>query len=40
MTTVPGQSGGVFQRNNFNYIRAIQQKFPQLKIQVDGGVNH
>jgi pentose-5-phosphate-3-epimerase len=40
MTTVPGQSGGVFPAEAFRYIRQIQQRYPHLKIQVDGGVNH
>lgn len=40
MTTTPGKSGGVFKKENFNYIQAIRSRFPALKIQVDGGVNH
>lgn len=40
MTTTPGQSGGVFPAEAFQYIRKIQQLYPHLKIQVDGGVNH
>lgn len=40
MTTTPGQSGGVFKKENFNYIQSIRREFPALKIQVDGGVNH
>lgn len=40
MTTVPGQSGGVFPAIAFKYIRKVQQRYPNLKIQVDGGVNH
>lgn len=40
MTTSPGESGGVFKKENFEYIRRIRQYFPQLQIQVDGGVNH
>lgn len=40
MTTSPGQSGGVFKKERFDYIRKITQYFPKLQIQVDGGVNH
>ena len=39
MTTVPGQSGGVFDKSNFKKIRQFQQQFPGKRIHVDGGVN-
>ncbi len=39
MTTTPGQSGGVFDKNTFRKIRQFQKKFPGKRIQVDGGVN-
>lgn len=39
MTTTPGQSGGVFRKENFNRIRRFSKLFPYKKIHVDGGVN-
>ncbi|WKN41759.1 CBS domain-containing protein [Tunicatimonas pelagia] len=39
MTTTPGQSGGVFRKDNFNRIRRFGKQFPDKKIHVDGGVN-
>ena len=39
MTTTPGQSGGAFNKSNFNKIRAFQKKYPSKKVHVDGGVN-
>ncbi|MEK6476678.1 CBS domain-containing protein [Catalinimonas sp. 4WD22] len=39
MTTTPGQSGGVFRKDNFNRIRRFGKMFPGKKIHVDGGVN-
>lgn len=39
MTTTPGQSGGVFRKDNFNRIRRFGKMFPAKKIHVDGGVN-
>ncbi|MEQ9439826.1 MAG: CBS domain-containing protein [Cyclobacteriaceae bacterium] len=39
MTTTPGQSGGVFRKDNFNRIRRFGKQFPRKKIHVDGGVN-
>jgi len=39
MTTVPGQSGGRFNKENFSKIREFRQKYPDKKIHVDGGVN-
>ncbi|MFT4601080.1 MAG: ribulose-phosphate 3-epimerase [Arenicella sp.] len=39
MATIPGQSGGKFDKSNFRKIRAFQKKFPNKKVHVDGGVN-
>jgi len=39
MATVPGQSGGVFDRQNFKKIRDFRKKYPNKSIHVDGGVN-
>ncbi len=39
MATVPGQSGGKFDKSNFRRIREFQQKYPTKKVHVDGGVN-
>ncbi|HNR86191.1 MAG: CBS domain-containing protein [Crocinitomicaceae bacterium] len=39
MATIPGQSGGVFDRVNFDKIRKFRNKFPAKSIHVDGGVN-
>lgn len=39
MTTTPGQSGGLFDKNTFKRIRAFQKLYPGITIQVDGGVN-
>lgn len=39
MATIPGQSGGVFDKENFNKIRKFRKKFPTKSIHVDGGVN-
>ncbi|MFT4661425.1 MAG: ribulose-phosphate 3-epimerase [Patiriisocius sp.] len=39
MATVPGQSGGVFDKINFKKIREFRRKHPDKKIHVDGGVN-
>jgi ribulose-phosphate 3-epimerase len=39
MCTTPGMSGGIFQKENFRRIIEIRQRHPQLKVQVDGGVN-
>ena len=39
MCTTPGMSGGSFQRENFQRIIAIKNRFPHLHIQIDGGVN-
>ena len=39
MCTTPGMSGGSFQSENFKRIIEIKNRYPHLKIQVDGGVN-
>ncbi len=39
MATVPGQSGGRFDKKNFQKIRQFQKQYPDKKIHVDGGVN-
>lgn len=39
MATIPGQSGGVFDKINFNKIRQFKQRYPSKAIHVDGGVN-
>jgi ribulose-phosphate 3-epimerase len=39
MTTVPGQSGGSFNKDTFKKIRSFRQRYPDKKIHVDGGVN-
>lgn len=39
MATIPGQSGGSFDKQNFRKIRAFKQAFPGKEIHVDGGVN-
>jgi pentose-5-phosphate-3-epimerase len=39
MATIPGQSGGVFDRQNFDKIRNFRKRYPNKSIHVDGGVN-
>ncbi len=39
MATTPGQSGGKFDRNNFQKIRKFRKMYPSKSIHVDGGVN-
>lgn len=39
MATIPGQSGGVFDKINFSKIRQFRKKYPTKSIHVDGGVN-
>jgi len=39
MATIPGQSGGVFDKVNFDKIRKFRNQFPTKSIHVDGGVN-
>lgn len=39
MATVPGQSGGKFDPQNFRKIRDFKKKYPHKNVHVDGGVN-
>jgi len=39
MATIPGESGGKFDKSNFTKIREFSQQYPEKKIHVDGGVN-
>lgn len=39
MATVPGESGGRFDKINFRKIRRFKKQFPDKEIHVDGGVN-
>ena len=39
MATIPGESGGKFDKSNFRRIRDFKKKYPNKKIHVDGGVN-
>lgn len=39
MATIPGKSGGVFDKINFKKIRDFKSKYPSKSIHVDGGVN-
>ncbi len=39
MCTVPGESGGQFDKINFQRINELKQLHPNIKITVDGGVN-
>ncbi len=39
MATIPGQSGGVFDKVNFSKIRDFKKRYPSKSIHVDGGVN-
>jgi ribulose-phosphate 3-epimerase len=39
MATIPGQSGGLFDKVNFTKIRDFKTKYPEKSIHVDGGVN-
>ena len=39
MATIPGQSGGIFDRLNFEKIRNFRKRYPNKSIHVDGGVN-
>ncbi len=39
MTTTPGHSGGMFNKDTFRKIRQFRRQFPTHQIQVDGGVN-
>jgi len=39
MTTVPGKSGGLFNKENLKKISQFKNTFPDKKIFVDGGIN-
>lgn len=39
MATIPGQSGGVFDKWNFTKIRDFKKRYPAKSVHVDGGVN-
>jgi ribulose-phosphate 3-epimerase len=39
MSTVPGQSGGEFNRGSFQKITEFKNRFPKTRLHVDGGVN-
>ena len=39
MATIPGKSGGEFNKQTFKKIREFRQRFPNKRIHVDGGVN-
>jgi len=39
MATIPGQSGGVFDKQNFQKVRNFQSRWPNKRVHVDGGVN-
>lgn len=39
MATIPGQSGGMFDKVNFDKIRRFRKEYPSKSIHVDGGVN-
>ncbi|NQV54124.1 MAG: CBS domain-containing protein [Flavobacteriales bacterium] len=39
MATIPGESGGRFDKINFRKIRRFKRRFPERGIHVDGGVN-
>jgi pentose-5-phosphate-3-epimerase/CBS domain-containing protein len=39
MATVPGESGGRFEKSNFRKIREFRNTYPDKRIHVDGGVD-
>jgi len=39
MATIPGQSGGKFDAQNFGKIQEFRKQFPDKAVHVDGGVN-
>ncbi len=39
MATIPGESGGKFDKRNFRRIREFKKRYPNKRIHVDGGVN-
>lgn len=39
MATIPGKSGGAFNKDIFRKIRLFKKRFPEKRVHVDGGVN-
>jgi pentose-5-phosphate-3-epimerase len=39
MTTIPGESGGQFQKENFRRIRKFRNQYQDKDLHVDGGIN-
>jgi ribulose-phosphate 3-epimerase len=39
MTTIPGESGGQFQKENFRRIRKFRNRYQDKDLHVDGGIN-
>jgi len=39
MCTTPGESGGKFQKENFQKINRLKFEYPSLSVTIDGGVN-
>ena len=39
MATIPGKSGGEFNKDIFRKIRMFQKRYPEKRVHVDGGVN-
>lgn len=39
MSTVPGESGGTFNKNSFQKIIDFKQSYPNTRIHADGGIN-
>lgn len=40
MCSQPGISGAKFMENSYDFIRSIREKFPEIKINVDGGIDN
>ena len=40
MCSEPGVSGAKFMENSYDFIRSIREKFPYIKINVDGGIDN
>ncbi|MGL4598780.1 MAG: CBS domain-containing protein [Bacteroidia bacterium] len=39
MATIPGKSGGAFNKDIFRKIRQVKKRWPEKRVHVDGGVN-
>ena len=39
MTTIPGKSGGKFEKSSFDRIRQCKRQYPNIPVYVDGGIN-